>query len=122
MIGDWVSYNRKPCHIIGIMPPKNVYIDNNFPLFAVLAERCDGIELTPEILNINGWTKRKYSSVFDKAGVCFSVGINSSKTELYVGETHGDDSAIFSFMHVHQLQHALRLIGLTELADNFKIE
>lgn len=28
----------------------------------------------------------------------------------------------YPFVHVHELQHALRLCGLSELADNFKVE
>lgn len=117
MIGDWVSYNGKPCRITGIMPPYNVYISDHFPLAVVLAERCEPIPLTEEILEKNGFD---YDEIDEEW--------HHKKCPLILFNPWNNDGAFvlstynsITFNHVHQLQHVLRLCGLNELADNFKV-
>ena len=74
------------------------------------------IPLTPEILEKNGWKETEYwheykngntiiqCSLPDMQGVINEIEIKNFKCEC-----------------VHQLQHLLRLCGLDELADNFKV-
>lgn len=81
---------------------------------------CKGIPLTDEMLEADGWKQRKYSCIYEKEGVPFALGID--KTELYLGESVGEDMIIYSFLYLHQLQLAYTLCGLNELAENFKIE
>ena len=45
--------------------------------------------------------------------------------EMYLDWDTGEEDftiVAFSFKYVHELQHLLRLCGLDDLADNFKIE
>ena len=98
--------------------------------------------LTPEILEKNGfspetfltseWEKEVYFKEFSS---CVVEPDESGKyifgTTIYWNKTDGDgspidwgtmyDSRICNLQYVHELQQALRLVGLNELADNFKV-
>ena len=74
------------------------------------------IPLTPEILEKNGW---KHDGIFmDKRideNTCFSWSDRLGAI-LYQNYYHMCDCK-----YVHTLQHTLRLCGLNDLADNFKV-
>lgn len=74
------------------------------------------IPLTPEILGLNGF-------VFQAAWEEWWLPANTDFV-LFVGEDYFllSDISGANIKYVHQLQHALRLVGLSELADNFKVE
>ena len=98
--------------------------------------------LTPEILERNGfdpetfltaeWERKVYFKEFPG---CVVEPADSGKyifgTTKYWSKTYSDgspidwgtmyESRIYNLRYVHQLQHALRLFGLDELADNFKV-
>lgn len=115
MIGDWVCYDGDveyscPIKIEGM----DVSCD-----FCITSDRDDvgfggvmPIPLTAEILEKNGWVFNDVPFIdgweFMGITICdwsISCGINISMNVRYV----------------HELQHALRLCGMNELADNFKI-
>lgn len=77
------------------------------------------IPLTPEILEKNGfWVMEKVNNgaeeyiAYATAGLMFHYNRDN---DYYFPNTP------ISWKYVHELQHALRLCGLDELADNFKI-
>ena len=100
------------------------------------------IPLTPKILEKNGfspetfltseWEKEVYFKEFSS---CVVEPDDSGKyifgTTIYWNKTDSDgspidwgtiyESRIYNLQYVHELQHALRLCGLYELADNFKV-
>ena len=100
------------------------------------------IPLTHEILERNGfnpdtfltaeWEKKVYFKEFSS---CVVEPDDSGKyifgTTIYWNKKDGDgspidwgtmyESIIYNLQYVHELQHSLRLCGLDELADNFKI-
>ena len=100
------------------------------------------IPLTPEILEKNGfnpetfltdeWGRKVYFKEFSS---CVVEPADPGKyifgTITYWNKTDGDgspidwgtmyESRLYNLQYVHELQHALRLCGLNELADNFKI-
>lgn len=78
------------------------------------------IPLSEEILKVNGWEKNKFSSAYINHGVPSRIDIGVS--DIWLDHEWDDYYNAFSFQYVHQLQHALRLCGLNELADNFKVE
>lgn len=128
MIGDWVyfhaGYYEKPVGCTLQMIPIQVTIkalEDTLPL--------SPIPLTEEILMANGFDdeegKRNYIirtefektisvALFDDGSV---ITISNSNLLRGINSIHICDNG-----YVHILQHALRLCGLTELADNFKIE
>lgn len=87
------------------------------------------IPLTEDILKANGWQKndphwvstlRRYC---DKYGSGWSLSFTLQKGIWDAYIHNGGELNINKFhpMYVHELQHALRLCGLNELADNFKV-
>lgn len=109
MIWDWVYIEQgdelAPIKVSCIME------DNN-------TEWLHPIPLTAEILEKNGWDEE-----WINGGWCYNhklrflLSLNLNKDSFYLSITnHG------VYIHyVHELQHALRLCGLNELADNFKV-
>lgn len=66
------------------------------------------IPLTPEIL--------------EKNGINLDMNVDLTKPLFSMG-IHANDTCVKKrFRYIHELQHALRLCGLEELADNFKIK
>lgn len=121
MIGDWISYSNEFFRIdyyhritdtIGLMYAGK---SPNFGNGVICAEDALPIPLTSEILEKNrfykDWDNKTYlmgelfrlTPLTDGMGYCVNKWVSMQ---------------IYS---VHQLQHALRLCGLDELADNFKI-
>ena len=82
------------------------------------------IPLTPEILEKNGfvfdcdfWTiaNPRYNNV----RMVRYCSIDEDATDAFLGHWAFDEN--YAIDYVHELQHALRLCGLNELADNFKV-
>ena len=74
------------------------------------------IPLTTEILEKNGW---KHNGIFMDKRIdenTFFSWADKFGAELYLNNYHMCDCK-----YVHTLQHALRLHGFDELADNFKV-
>ena len=79
------------------------------------------IPLTPEILEKNGFIKvnsQRYDYGYPDTD-CY-VKVNPKKNMIHVNGRNAN-SNLYSHSFVHELQRALRLCGLNELADNFKI-
>ena len=92
------------------------------------------IILTPEILEKNGFYDRNTQWYYKRFGsyVCFDIAISLVYREIEVSkvcgagtdceeEEYGSSIVFGNDICVHTLQHALRLCGLNELADNFKV-
>ena len=91
------------------------------------------IEITPELLKANGWEVHTYE-----------IGIVTSTTLCYKKEAgnylewemggisiwfnyNKDNKGVYSDIlvpctYIHELQQVLRLAGMTELANNFKVK
>ena len=133
MIGDWVY---------------DTILQSNAKIQAIqpLTIRCDihtehhlycefnPIPLTPEILEKNGWIQCKYKtckSLYEYKGLHLRHTMIKRSNGRWVANVGGNvekfpDEYTHSFLrinvfYVHELQHALRLCGLNELADNFKV-
>ena len=105
-------------------------------------DQPEPIPLTPEILEKNGfdpesfltaeWGRKVYFKEFPG---CVVEPADSGKyifgTTEYWSKTYSDgspidwgtmyESRIYNLQYVHTLQHALRLVGLSEIADKFKV-
>ena len=135
MIGDWVCLKDDtkcefPLKVDGVLTD-DISLEGEGFLGGV-----DGlirpIPITPEILEKNGFERSvvipsNFYRNIDNERLIFSP--HSSCYGL--GYVHWDESNDADIMHrlevqqpimyIHQMQHALRLFGLDELADNFKI-
>ena len=129
MIGDWVydkySFPEK-------WQPRQWKIcafEGDFIELANPETSCKPIPLTAEILEKNGWERDvdkewKYNNSHILPRHCYQWERRNVKIEMDKGLEGFTTSLIIGrrFYYVNELQHALRLCGLTELADKFRIE
>ena len=108
MIGDWVynSYHKKNIK----WNYSEMFCPNGIP---VIGRDLKPIPLTAKILKKNGWWYG-IEDIWLHDGVSFCIEKWNGKFQCY-------DISQIKLDSVHQLQHALRLCGLNDLADNFKI-
>lgn len=138
MIGDWVynSYHKKNIK----WSYSEMFCPNGIP---VIGRDLEPIPLSAEILEKNGWY---FGLTSDEEDAEYCLGGCHYERHWTYDEGAGSISLIFpndadggeliiddqSFnrhlnlvlcdtLHVHELQRALRLCGLNELADNFKV-
>ena len=137
MIGDWVCLKDDtkcefPLKVDGVLTD-DISLEGEGFLGGV-----DGlirpIPITPEILEKNGFYDRNTQWYYKRFGsyVCFDIAISLVYREIEVSkvcgagtdceeEEYGSSIVFSNDICVHTLQHALRLCGLNELADNFKV-
>ena len=123
---DWVLINNTP-HRIQAIDSIDAEILADDDLYYVGEDRChsedkiEPIPLTPEILEKNGFIKvnsQRYD-YGDPDTDCYAK-VNPKKNMIHVNGRNAN-SNLYSHSFVHELQKTLRLCGLNELADNFKI-
>lgn len=125
MIGDWVQSFGEPHKIIGIRTDTPYpYIKTNMSDTWYewgMKDLADGIPLTPEILEKNGWEiagpsiERFYwhedvPFCLPMCGFEHSNGRNVSSDKLFSDEFFEIVNMRLSF--VHELQHALKMCGI----------
>ncbi len=106
MVGDWVIIDNEA---LQVMP---TLID---ALFYDEPIKVEPIEITAEILEANGFENYKnIGSIryFIKDGV---------KYEVHQGLLYFNRGEIQGIEYVHEMQHALRIMGHSDLSDDFKI-
>ena len=138
MIGDWVSFKECP----NLTPYQVTKLDIKAAYPINIDRKADGedtflteedlqpIPLTPEILEKNGQYQCSYSCIGYGENLVYRFSnnydyFNPKHYENFIYNTDLKSVLLefnnsFKFKFVHELQHALRLVGLNELADNFK--
>ena len=125
MIGDWVGVFdegiMKDCRQVDWIRTGEI----GMRYHKVWAIGCiEPIPLTPEILEKNGFVfdcdfwiiaHPRYNNV--RMVTYYST--DDYVADAFLGHWAFDEN--YAIDYVHELQHALRLCGLNELADNFKI-
>ena len=136
MIGDWVLINNTPHRIQGI-DGIDAEIQTDDELYYIGEDRyhsedkVEGIPLADEIIKKNGF---KEAALKEPNTTNLVRKWWSKQGEIYIKEYYlarsreityvvggGHRMRIENIYMVHQLQHALRICGLDELADNLKI-
>ena len=129
MVGDWITNESGlPTQIITVSGACAYAIfggDEGDPwVFDDYIYLPTPIPLTPEILEKNGfvfdcgfWTiaNSRYNNV--RMVTYYSIG--DDVADAFLGHWAFDEN--YAIDYVHELQHMLRLCGLNELANNFKI-
>ena len=132
IIGDWILINNAP-HKIQAIDSIDAEIQADDELYYVGEDRhhsednIEGILITPEILEKNGWKDRENLMelrVNEDTYFLWSKGYGVF-TGAFINQI---GCYICDFKYVHTLQHLLRHYGLSyglnelnELADNFKV-
>lgn len=117
MFGDWV-YDTED--------ERTYRVDGALFEFCREWDKIQPIPLTAEMLEKNGFTLHGKTYVLELNG----AEIRWRRTDGYTSITAPSNLKIGGFCSiangyfcfVHFLQHALRLCGLNDLADNFKVE
>lgn len=120
MVGDWVNTNDGFRKVLIITPFR---VRTNICEHEFDVDCITPISLTEDILKMNNF---EFSPARDLA----LLKIGDVMIEVYPSDgldwlriyPSNDQRIQLSINYVHELQHALRLCGLNELADNFKIE
>lgn len=125
MIGDWILMPNSNNYekIVAIPTSTQIEVGGNCWINPMA---CIPIPLTVEILEKNGW---EYHT---KCGSCIMYMLYEHNFQVFFEENEatmiwhindiGDTKlSIDDCVYVHTLQHALRLFGLHDLADNFKV-
>lgn len=121
MIGDWVLINNTP-HKIQAIDSIDAEIQADDKLYYVGEDRyhsedkVEGVPITPEILKKNGWKDAEFWCEYQDG----NNTIQCCPPDMR-GKINGIEIEHFKCEYVHQYQHLLRLCGLDELADNFKV-
>ena len=133
MIGDWVIVNNSPCKICSINE-HCVFTEKGTSYYSM--EEIEAIPITTEILEKNGWhldtaLKEHFDSpwVYKNDKITLSLNFPSESGRFAGVLGIFTEHAIRTLpgflwqdtLYVHELQHALRLCGLDELADTFKV-
>ena len=129
MIGDWVKYDKQYFQVDGyVRVPNTLFLKYNghtahYEDGCVVAEDTEPIPLTEEILKVNGFDTiedqpRHEWYDWKLKDECFFITFfgdeESPRGEIEIA------GHIYDYTYVHELQHALRLCSLNDLADNFK--
>lgn len=141
-IGDWIQdKNGNPMRIIKVGKDFAcaTFGDNECPwAFEDDGDQPEGIPLTKEMLDANGFRYEKdygqfYRSIigsyYNELNMCVCVEWRESsegRSLVYIDCMKLTDSKESSVtmrteFYIHTLQHALRVVGLSEIADNFKV-
>ena len=120
MIGNWVTgkkWRENPFQITRINDGgKFVYGKTvNSTVGPFLLDELESILITPEILEMNGFTEDYRYGDLSYNQSCGTV------TGIHFNGENGEMEEMY-LKYVHEVQNALRLCGLNELADNFKLE
>ena len=132
-ISDWIADNNGfRWQIIGVGDDYATYEDNEGDpcQFDDKDDQPEPIPLTPEILEKNGWLNSPYSRLSLQDGKWLEFYWHEHRLQEYwegidEWQNHTKQLELIfkteNIIYVHQLQHALRICGLDELADNFKV-
>lgn len=121
----WTYEDKIPCKITCIGEPE--YPDY-IPFVKIAGSKekyhvdlFEHIPLTEEILKKNGFTDVG-DCIYQNEEQCCGVELNTFMFYVYENDYDNDNCHdVAQVFYVHQLQHALRLVGLDELADNLKV-
>lgn len=128
MIADIVRYKGnayKVCGILGyadvtqLHPLRKRDAEGKYLLPINTHDDIEPIPLTEEVLKANGIPTNGDTNFFD-SDINYYLELQWEDCKLWWTINLAEYS-IMPFTYVHELQHAMRLCGLNELADNFKI-
>lgn len=125
MIGDWVMYDQDVFNEDEYVASSHQLTPtkiNNGEDIDLAREGCYlPIPLTPEILDENGFMYKNGSFFKQELLGDRSYITGGGSKGWFISFEYPINLLQLRIHYVHELQHAIRLCGLTELADNFKV-
>lgn len=119
MIGDWVQFDNGIKSRVNCISPHQRYVAHTDNATWIRSyDELYPIPLTKDILLNNGFHDGGYKIYYlDLGDDEYPFRIQESKKGLIDAVCY----KLTEFKYVHQLQHALRLCGLGDVADNLKV-
>ena len=135
MVGDWVANrNGSPMQIVAVDEDNAYACEGNEERPCIFGDdedyKPEPIEITDDIMRKNNWEVQGYTLLLSEHYYVKDEGGNHllwSHGTLSIWLAYGESNdGVFSNVtvpckYVHQLQQVLRLIGLSDIADNFKV-
>lgn len=146
MIGDWVQFSngsKIKSRINCISPYQHHVAHTDNATWIDNYDEIEPIPLTEEILKLNGfedanannglkfrwyvlYAYQEYGDIWGRTSHEIVVAWREFNSDIFIERPYADTTqrkiSVADIRYVHELQHAFRLCGLKELADNFKIE
>ena len=139
MVGDWVTNrNGSPMQIVAVDEDNAYACEGNEERPCIFGD-YEGYEpqpiiLTPEILEKNEWQSfvptaytccQNYLSIKNEGDIHIEWNWEDGTLSVWVSYSEDEEGTnpnlIALVKYVHDLQDALRLVGLNEMANNFKV-
>ena len=132
-LGDIVSCLGDPVRVVSLSIKDDEPIGIMSPLKTIETFRDEDVKpvpLTTKILEMNGWSSYEYYHVLEKDNYRLKVEFADDGLLNLSYDLKGTISGHPFYMchindltlsYVHELQHALRLVGLNDLAKNLKV-
>ena len=135
MVGDWVANrNGSPMKIVAVDEDNAYACEGNEEHPWIFGDdegyEPQPIKITTDILIKNNWKEQEctaypslhfYEKNVSKKHLIWNYGILSLRINSGKIDYRMYPNIEISSKYVHELQHALRLIGLNEMANNFKV-
>lgn len=125
MTGDWVCLiadDSNECLQVSYVRKDGV----GFNQYSHFFDEIEPIPLTEEILEANGFVDRGHAGFQRLKDELCDRHLTFYMNGMMFGDgmPYEDDycNMLHNIKYVHELQHALRLCGLNDLADNFKLD
>ena len=96
-------------------------LDNEKEVIDAYIDLFEPIELTNDMLLLNGFGKSENTDWFWLAGFPFDVSRCSYRDPSVYEVSVGNGGIVRTIKYVHELQNLLRVVGFEELANNFKL-
>jgi hypothetical protein len=114
-IGDWVMVDGEDWKVSAISSDSvGLCVDNDYAVAEI--NECDGILITPEILEKNGFVKRDTYIWNNQKMRCTAYRFGHKYWDIRVTYRARDYRPtrinIENVVYVHELQHAIRLAGI----------
>ena len=139
MVGDWVTNKNGSLMQVVAVDEDNAYACESNEKGPWIFGDDEGykpqpIMLTPEILEKNGWQSfvptaytccQNHLSIKNEGDIHIVWNWDEGTLSIWISYSEDEEGTnpnlITPVKYVHDLQNALRLVGLNEIANNFKV-
>lgn len=139
MVGDWVANrNGSPMQIVAVDEDNAYACEGNEERPCIFGDdenyKPEPIILTSEILEKNGWQSfvptaytccQNHLSIKNEGDIHIEWNWEDGTLSVWISYSEDEEGTnpnlIASVKYVHDLQDALRLVGLNEMANNFEV-
>ena len=112
-VGDWVMCNEDKYRVMGITMFHELDLLKSSESFRTSIDNIEPIPITAEVLEKNGFEKSTSQFIVyhtDKVWISYDEPSETWSVTVYINDVTSNLHA--NILHIHHLQHALRLAGV----------